>query len=114
MPTSDVQLCQIRLRAEYLEHGVGIFRLTPVYEPLPTFPFLAETVQGNLGGVRPASTISVISVTQVLDNRKSMIHPPVDTDEGTSGEDDEMWTKLPRWMKALDDLKRKARSEKSA
>jgi len=43
-----------------------------------------------------------------------MIHPPVDTDEGTSGEDDEMWTKLPRWMKALDDLKRKARSEKSA
>jgi hypothetical protein len=43
-----------------------------------------------------------------------MIHPPVDTDEGTSGEYDEMWTKLPAWMKALEDLKRKAKSEKSA
>jgi len=46
-----------------------------------------------------------------MDILKPSVHPENQDEE--SGYDDEMWSKLPAWMKILADLKRKARQTPS-
>ena len=62
----------VRFEAEYPKSGFGILRLTPVYEPVLDLPkFESRTADA------------------VLDNRRNGIY------------DDEIWERLPSWIKIV-------------
>jgi len=95
----------VRFEAEYPVRGFGIARLTPKYEllPLPWFP-------------KATLDSSIDEEKQVLDSQ-SQLFPRVFQKQSLSSTakkreeetfPDEIWDKLPPWVRALYNLKRKA------
>ncbi len=104
---ADLGFSQVRIVAEYPSEGFGIIRLTPqCHGFLPDLELFPSTTEG---GVEFEHRLPMDSISQVLqkvsDDGESTTH----SENDEPGRDDEVWDRLPTWMKTLDGLKRKAK-----
>ena len=113
-PDLDPDFYRIGFRAEYSKTGFAITRLIPVYDySRPVFGVYPESSPSNLADwhqspvdsareLPPGVTGSLKSPTETSGNK--------DEEEGRDGE---IWSRLPAWMKSLDELKQRARRASS-
>jgi len=108
----DLESYIVGFRAEYPKTGFGITRLIPVCQRLTLLSFSSAELpnDGRDWHQTPADSVSQIPPGNI-DNLKPSIHPENLDEE--SRYDDEIWSKLPDWMRILADLKRKARQTPS-
>ena len=113
-PDWDPDFYRIGFRAEHSKTGFAITRLIPVYDySRPAFGVYPESSPGNLADWHQSPVDSARELTPgVTGSLKSPTETSGNKDE-EEGRDGEIWSRLPVWMKSLDDLKQKARRASS-
>ena len=113
-PDLDPDFYRIGFRAEYSKTGFAITRLIPVYDySRPAFGVYPESSPSNLEDWHQSPVDSARELTPgVTGSLKSPTETSGNKDEEES-RDGEIWSRLPAWMKSLDDLKQKARRASS-
>ena len=102
-------LSMVRIEAEYSKTGSAIVRLTPKYEPMPLWALLSERALGPLGEATGNLIYSQIKEVPGIDKGPSISANPKRQYEETLPDD--IWDKLPNWMKVLHNLKQNARQD---
>jgi len=110
-PDTDFGYSLVRFEAEYLESGFGIRRLTPVYELSSPLQLPPEAASDDLGAENRRITVSLGGASLKALNDGAAVSSK---EQEQQTHDDDIWSRLPAWAKILEDLKRKARQEKSA
>jgi hypothetical protein len=97
----------VRFEATYPKSGFGILRLTPKYEPLP---MLAWSPELGTGAIRdkeaptldyqvPQRTVQNRTFSSIIKKQEEVTLP------------DEIWDRLPAWMRTLHNIRRRARQD---
>ena len=113
-PDLDPDFYRIGFRAEYSKTGFAITRLIPVYDySRPVFGVYPESSPSNLADWHQSPVDSARELTPgVTGSLKSPTETSGNKDEEET-RDGEIWSRLPAWMKTLDELKQRARRASS-